>query len=68
MSESLYVIFQNFSYLTTYVYAKGYTYTDKHTHIHTHTHTHTQQETEVMTIGKICTQICVKKSILKATS
>ena len=40
--------FQNFSYVATYVYAKGYIYT------HLHTLTRTQRETGVMTIGKIC--------------
>ena len=34
---------QNFSYMATYVYAKGYTHTGKRT----------QRETGVMTMGKI---------------
>ena len=37
-------LFQKFSSLGTYVYAKG----------NTHLHTHTQRETGVMTIRKIC--------------
>ena len=39
-------IFQNFSHLATYVYAKDNT--------HTHTHTHTHKQTGVIIVSKVC--------------
>ena len=47
-------LFQNFSYLSTHVYAKG--------------NTHTYQETGVMAIGKIYKQIFLKDRIDHTTS
>ena len=67
MFDSINVIFQNFSYLGTYIYTSLDTHTHTHTHTHAHTHTHTHTHT-VVDVGlakcEICNaiQICLKIS------
>ena len=43
-----------------HLYAKGNTHTHQHTHTNTCTRTRTHTNTWVMTLGKICKQICLK--------